>query len=215
MEKTSHYDENLADYACLFIEQLCHTKGTWAGKPFELIDWQEQIVRDLFGVIKENGYRQFNTAYVEIPKKQGKSELAAAIALLLTCGDNEERAEVYGCAADRNQAKIVFDVAVDMVRFCPALSKRVKILESQKRLEYLPTHSFYQVLSADVANKHGFNTHGVIFDELHTQPNRKLFDVMTKGSGDARMQPLFFLITTAGKTRTPSATSSMRRHSTS
>jgi phage terminase large subunit-like protein len=129
----------------------------------------------------------------------GKSELAAAIALLLTCGDNEERAEVYGCAADRNQAKIVFDVAVDMVRFCPALSKRVKILESQKRLEYLPTHSFYQVLSADVANsKHGFNTHGVIFDELHTQPNRKLFDVMTKGSGDARMQPLFFLITTAG-----------------
>ena len=65
MEKTSHYDENLADYACLFIEQLCHTKGTWAGKPFELIDWQEQIVRDLFGVIKENGYRQFNTAYVE------------------------------------------------------------------------------------------------------------------------------------------------------
>ena len=198
MEPSSHYDENLADYACLFIEQLCHTKGTWAGKPFELIDWQEQIVRDLFGVIKENGYRQFNTAYVEIPKKQGKSELAAAIALLLTCGDNEERAEVYGCAADRNQAKIVFDVAVDMVRFCPALSKRVKILESQKRLEYLPTHSFYQVLSADVANKHGFNTHGVIFDELHTQPNRKLFDVMTKGSGDARMQPLFFLITTAG-----------------
>jgi phage terminase large subunit-like protein len=98
MEPTSHYDETLADYAVLFIEQLCHTKGTWAGKPFELIDWQEQIVRDLFGVIKENGYRQFNTAYVEIPKKQGKSELAAAIALLLTCGDNEERAEVYGCA---------------------------------------------------------------------------------------------------------------------
>ena len=198
MADTSHYDKDLADYAVLFIEQLCHTKGTWAGKPFELIDWQEQIIRDLFGVIKDNGYRQFNTAYIEIPKKQGKSELAAAVALLLTCGDGEERAEVYGCAADRNQAKIVFDVAVDMVRFCPALSKRVKILGSQKRLEYLPTHSFYQVLSADVANKHGFNTHGVIFDELHTQPNRKLFDVMTKGSGDARMQPLFFLITTAG-----------------
>ena len=180
MADTSRYDKNLADYAVMFIEQLCHTKGTWAGKPFELIDWQEQIIRDLFGVIKKNGYRQFSTAYIEIPKKQGKSELAAAVALLLTCGDGEERAEVYGCAADRNQAKIVFDVAVDMVRFCPALSKRVKILASQKRLEYLPTHSFYQVLSADVANKHGFNTHGV------------------KGSGDARMQPLFFLITTAG-----------------
>ena len=198
MAKTSHYDKDAADYAVMFIESLCHTKGTWAGKPFEQIDWQEQIIRDLFGVLKPNGYRQFNTAYIEIPKKQGKSELAAAVALLLLCGDGEERAEVYGCAADRNQAKIVFDVAVDMVRFCPALSKRVKILESQKKITYLPTNSSYQVLSADVANKHGFNTHGVIFDELHTQPNRKLFDVMLQGSGDARMQPLYFLITTAG-----------------
>src|SRR5574344_2471448 len=198
MAKNSKYDKASADYAVNFIECLCHTKGTWAGKTFELIDWQEQIIRDLFGVLKSNGYRQFNTAYIEIPKKQGKSELAAAVALLLLCGDGEERAEVYGCAADRNQAKIVFDVAVDMVRLCPALAKRVKILESQKTLRYLPTNSTYQVLSADVANKHGFNTHGVIFDELHTQPNRKLFDVMTKGSGDARMQPLYFLITTAG-----------------
>lgn len=198
MEKTSHYDADAADYAVMFIESLCHTKGTWARKPFELIDWQEQIIRDIFGVLKPNGYRQFNTAYIEIPKKQGKSELAAAVALLLTCGDGEERAEVYGCAADRQQASIVFNVAADMVRMCPALSKRVKILDSQKRLIYQPTGSIYQVLSADVGNKHGFNTHGVVFDELHTQPNRKLFDVMTKGSGDARMQPLYFLITTAG-----------------
>jgi phage terminase large subunit-like protein len=198
MAKDSFYNKDSADYAVSFIESLRHTKGQWYRKPFELIDWQEQIVRDVFGVLKPNGYRQFNTAYVEIPKKMGKSELAAAIALLLTCGDGEERAEVYGCAADHNQASIVFNVAADMVRMCPALSKRVKILDSKKRLVYLPTSSFYQVLSADVANKHGFNTHGVIFDELHTQPNRKLYDVMTKGSGDARMQPLYFLITTAG-----------------
>ena len=198
MLPTSHYDKVKADRAVVFIENLRHTKGKWAGKRFWLLPWQEQIIRDLFGVLKPNGYRQFNTAYIEIPKKQGKSELAAAVALLLLCGDGEERAEVYGCAADRNQAKIVFDVAVDMVRFCPALSKRVKILESQKKITYLPTNSSYQVLSADVANKHGFNTHGVIFDELHTQPNRKLFDVMLQGSGDARMQPLYFLITTAG-----------------
>lgn len=137
----------------MFIENLCHTKGTWAGKPFELIDWQEQIIRDLFGMLKPNGYRQFNTAYIEIPKKQGKSELAAAVALLLTCGDGEERAEVYGCAADRQQAAIVFDVAADMVRMCPALSKRVKILASQKRLIYTPTNSFYQVLSAEAYSK--------------------------------------------------------------
>ena len=196
--KSSAYDKSAADYAVAFIENLCHTKGTWAGKPFELIDWQEQIIRDLFGTLKPNGYRQFNTAYIEIPKKQGKSELAAAVALLLTCGDGEERAEVYGCAADRQQAAIVFDVAADMVRMCPALSKRVKILASQKRLIYTPTNSFYQVLSAEAYSKHGFNIHGIVFDELHTQPNRKLFDVMTKGSGDARMQPLYFLITTAG-----------------
>ena len=196
--KDSVYDKDAADFAVTFIEQLCHTKGTWAGKPFELIDWQEQIIRDLFGILKPNGYRQFNTAYVEIPKKMGKSELAAAVALLLTCGDGEERAEVYGCAADRQQAAIVFDVAADMVRMCPALNKRVKILTATKRIVYAPTNSFYQVLSAEAYSKHGFNIHGVVFDELHTQPNRKLFDVMTKGSGDARMQPLYFLITTAG-----------------
>ena len=194
----STYDKDAADFAVMFIESLCHTKGTWAGKKFELIDWQEQIIRDLFGTLKPNGYRQFNTAYVEIPKKQGKSELAAAVALLLCCGDGEERAEVYGCAADRQQATIVFDVAADMVRMCPALNKRVKILASQKRIIYTPTNSFYQVLSAEAYSKHGFNIHGVVFDELHTQPNRKLFDVMTKGSGDERMQPLYFLITTAG-----------------
>ena len=197
-DKTSVYSKAAADYAVNFVECLCHTKGTWAGKPFELIDWQEQIIRDVFGTLKPNGYRQFNTAYIEIPKKQGKSELAAAVALLLTCGDGEERAEVYGCAADRQQASIVFEVAADMVRMCPALNKRVKILASQKRIMYQPTNSFYQVLSAEAYSKHGFNIHGVVFDELHTQPNRKLFDVMTKGSGDARMQPLYFLITTAG-----------------
>ena len=98
MAKTSHYDKDAADYAVMFIESLCHTKGTWAGRPFELIDWQERIIRDLFGVLKPNGYRQFNTAYIEIPKKMGKSELAAAVALLLCCGDGEERAEVYGRA---------------------------------------------------------------------------------------------------------------------
>ena len=198
MVEDSAYNKKAADYAVNFIQCLCHTKGTWAGKSFELLDWQEQIIRDLFGILKPNGYRQFNTAYIEVPKKNGKSELAAAVALLLTCGDGEERAEVYGCAADRQQAAIVFDVAADMVRMCPALSKRVKILTSQKRIVYIPTNSFYQVLSAEAYSKHGFNIHGVVFDELHTQSNRKLFDVMTKGSGDARMQPLYFLITTAG-----------------
>ena len=119
----------------------------------------------------------------------------------MTCGDGEWGAEVYGCASDRQQASIVFDVAVDMVDQCPALKKRIKPVMSVKRLVYKPTNSFYQVLSAEAYTKHGLNVHAVIFDELHAQPNRELFDVMTKGSGDARTQPLYFLITTAGTDR--------------
>ena len=191
----------LADRAVAFINSLKHTKGVWYGKNFELLPWQDKIVRDLFGTLKPNGYRQYNTAYVEIPKKQGKSELAAAIALYLTCGDGEYGAEVYGCAADRQQASIVFDVAVEMINQCPALKKRCKILGSQKRIVYMPLKSFYQVLSAESYTKHGLNVHGVIFDELHAQPNRALYDVMLTGSGDARKQPLYFLITTAGTDR--------------
>lgn len=195
------FDVQKADHAVNFINCLKHTKGRWRGVPFELLPWQDTIIRDVFGTVKENGYRQYNTAYVEIPKKNGKSELAAGIALYMTCGDGEWGAEVYGCASDRQQASIVFDVAVDMVDQCPALKKRIKPVMSVKRLVYKPTNSFYQVLSAEAYTKHGLNVHAVIFDELHAQPNRDLFDVMTKGSGDARTQPLFFLITTAGTDR--------------
>ena len=195
------FDEAKADYAVQFINCLKHTKGRWIGQPFELLPWQDRIIRDVFGTVKENGYRQYNTAYVEIPKKNGKSELAAGVALYMTRGDGEWGAEVYGCASDRQQASIVFDVAVDMVDQCPALKKRIKPVMSVKRLVYQPTNSFYQVLSAEAYTKHGLNVHAVIFDELHSQPNRELFDVMTKGSGDARTQPLFFLITTAGTDR--------------
>ena len=201
MNEIEQKGQALADRAVAFINSLKHTKGVWYGKNFELLPWQDKIVRDIFGTLKPNGYRQYNTAYVEIPKKQGKSELAAAIALYLTCGDGEYGAEVYGCAADRQQASIVFDVAVEMINQCPALKKRCKILASQKRIVYLPLKSFYQVLSAESYTKHGLNVHGVIFDELHAQPNRALYDVMLTGSGDARKQPLYFLITTAGTDR--------------
>ncbi|HSW63670.1 MAG TPA: terminase TerL endonuclease subunit [Dissulfurispiraceae bacterium] len=198
MAADSHYDKFKADRAVAFINALKHTKGIWSGQFFNLIDWQEQIVRDLFGIVKADGRRQFRTAYIEVPKKNAKSTLAAAIALLLAGGDGEESAEVYGCAGDRQQASIVFEVAADMVRMSPALTSNVKIRASSKRLIFPRTRSFYQVLSAEAYSKHGFNVHGLIFDELHTQPDRKLYDVMTKGSGDARAQPLFVFITTAG-----------------
>ncbi|MBR3630418.1 MAG: terminase large subunit, partial [Oscillospiraceae bacterium] len=197
----SHYDAAKADRAVRFIENLCHTKGRWAGKPFWLLPWQEQIIRDIFGVVREDDTRQFRTAYVEIPKKNGKSELAAAIALYLLYADNEPSAEVYGAAADRQQASIVFDVAKRMVEMTPALLKRSKIMAATKRLVNYSNVGFYQVLSAEVGTKHGLNVSGLVLDELHAQPNRSLVDVLTKGSGDARTQPLYFLITTAGTDR--------------
>jgi phage terminase large subunit-like protein len=194
----SRYDNAKADRAVRFIQNLCHTKGKWAGTKFILLPWQEQIVRDIFGIIKTNGKRQFLSAYIEIPKKNGKSELAAAIALYLLYADREPSAEVYGAACDRNQASIVFDVAKQMVLMAPALLKRSKITAATKRIVNYSNAGFYQVLSAETGTKHGLNVSGLVFDEIHAQPNRKLYDVLTKGSGDAREQPLFFIITTAG-----------------
>lgn len=351
MLETSHYDKARADRAVMFIENLCHTKAKWEGQPFWLFPWQEQIVRDVFGIVDDAGRRQFKTAYVEIPKKQGKqlaldtpiptpkgftamgeikvgdevfdehgrichvvakseidyeeqgyritfsggetivagerhqwrgemlsgdgsavtlttgeifrlpkeqgvipfripitpelgfmlrtrrryflmekiekiqnpgmqciqvdsqshlylagrscvpthnSELAAAVALYLLYADGEASPEVYGAAADRQQASIVFDVAKRMVEMSPALMKRSKIAAASKRIVNFSSVGYYQVLSAEAYTKHGFSVSGLVFDEVHTQPNRNLYDVLTKGSGDAREQPLYFLITTAG-----------------
>lgn len=129
------------------------------------------------------------------------SELAAAIALYLLYADNEPSAEVYGAAADRQQASIVFDVAKKMVEMSPALMKRTKVVDSTKRLVNYSNAGYYQVLSAEIGGKHGFSISGLIFDEIHVQPNRKLYDVLTKGTSDARANPLHFIITTAGTDR--------------
>ena len=201
MLPTSHYDKAKADRAVKFIENLCHTKGKWCGKRFWLLPWQEQLIRDIFGIVKADGNRQFRTAFVEICKKVGKSELAAAIALYLLYADNEPSAEVYGAAADRQQASIVFDVARQMVEMSPALLKRSKIMGATKRIVNYGNAGYYQVLSAEVGGKHGFSVSGLVFDEIHTQPNRQLYDVLTKGSSDARQNPLHFIITTAGTDR--------------
>lgn len=201
MLPTSHYDKKKADRAVTFIENLCHTKGKWAGTPFWLLPWQEQLIRDIFGIVKPDGNRQFRTAFVEICKKVGKSELAAAVALYLLYADNEPSAEVYGAAADRQQASIVFDVAKQMVEMSPALMKRSKLMGATKRIVNYSNAGYYQVLSAEVGGKHGFSVSGLVFDEIHSQPNRQLYDVLTKGSSDARQNPLHFIITTAGNDR--------------
>ncbi len=198
MAEDSHYDEDAADFVVAFIEQLRHTKGEFYNQPFELIDWQEKIIRDVFGILKPDGYRQFNTVYIEVPKKCGKSELAAAVALYMLCADGEQRGEVYGCAADRDQASLVFDVACDMVRLCPALMKRCDIRPSRKSINFAPTSSTYKALSADVAGKSGINVSALVFDELWVQKSDEFFKMMTVGTSDARKNPLHFIITTAG-----------------
>lgn len=133
--------------------------------------------------------------------KTHNSELAAAVALYMLYADNEPSAEVYSAASDRQQASIVFDVAKRMTEMSPALLKRSKIMAATKRIVNYQNAGFYQVLSAEVGTKHGLNVSGLCFDEIHALPNRELYDVLTKGSGDAREQSLFFIITTAGNNR--------------
>ena len=146
----------------------------------------------------EQGIRQYQYVYLEVPKKNGKSELVAATGLLHTFADDEMRGEIYGCAADRAQASLAFDVAVDMVDQNAFLKKNCKYTASKKELKDLRSGSVYKVLSAESYTKHGLNASCIIFDELHCQSNRDLWDVMYFGAGDAREQPIFYVITTAG-----------------
>lgn len=193
------FDERAADRAIAFFrDELRHTKGRYAGAPFNPTKDQELDIREIFGRMDENGNRLIRQVFKEIPKKNGKSEEAAGIALKLLFADSEAGAEIYGAAADITQAGIVFGVAASMVRHNPKLLKRSKIWDSTKRIVVPGSESYYRALTSKVAGKHGFNSHGVIFDEVHAQKNMDLWDVLTFGAGAARSQPLTFAITTAG-----------------
>lgn len=194
------FSKEKAGWAVEFISRLTHTRGEWAGQPFNLQKWQEKIIRELFGRVQRDGMRQYRTAYIEVPRKNGKTELAAAIALFMLFGDGEPGAEIYSAAADREQASLVFNAAASMVRHNKALSSLCKIIDSQKRIVYYKTNSFYRAISAEAYSKHGFNAHAVIYDELHVAPNRELWDVLQTSMG-ARRQPLMLAITTAGYDR--------------
>lgn len=185
-----------------FLRRFCrHSKGEWANKPFELLDWQwRRIVGPLFGWRRPDGTRRFRRAYIEIPKKNGKSALCSALALYLLMADREPGAEVYTAAADRDQATIVFGEAANMVEASPALSSRLQVIRSTKRVIFAKERAFLRALSADVPTKEGLNIHGLIFDELHTQKTRDLWDTLTYG-GAARRQPLLVAVTTAGVDR--------------
>jgi phage terminase large subunit-like protein len=187
------YDEDAAERVVNFIERFCsHVKGHTG--PFLLEEWQKNdIIRPLFGWKRADGRRKFRQCYIEIPRKNGKSNLVAAIALYLLVAEQEEGAEIISAAGDRNQARIVFDIAAAMVGQNKNLSSRCRTL--QHAIYY--KNSFYKSISAEARTKHGFNCSAVLFDELHTQRDRELYDVLTT-SVAAREQPLIIMLTTAG-----------------
>ena len=195
------YNDAKAQRAVRFIEGLKLFEGEWAGQYLKLELWQKKrIVMPVFGTVNRDGTRTIRTVYIEIPRKNGKTTLAAPIALLLLCADDEPGAQIYSAAADREQASLVFNVAEQMVLQNPTLSKLCKIIPSRKRIVYKPTQSFYSAISSEAYTKHGMNAHGIIFDELHAQPNRELWDVLRTSKG-SRRQPLTVAITTSGYDR--------------
>jgi len=194
-----HFDREAANHACEFFERyLKHSQGRWAGCRFELLPWQMKIIRRIFGWKRRDGTRRYRRVYIEIPKKNGKSTLAAGIALYLLVADHEPGAMVYSAAGDIEQAALVFETAKTMVEMSPELRKFIKPF--RRSLVVPRTRSTYRVISAEARTKHGPNISGIVFDELHVQPNRELWDALTAGVA-ARKQPLIVAITTAGYDR--------------
>lgn len=197
-----YFDEAAAnrfpDFCAKFIK---HTQGQFRGKPFILEPWELEIFRNFFGWLKKSdGLRRFKKLYLEIPKKQGKSSLCAALALYLLAMDGEFSAEVYGGAKDKKQAQLIFREAKRMVKASPALRKLYQINSGTITIPKL--EAMYCTVSRETASQHGINASAVIFDELHALKDAELFEVLTMGSGDARQQPVQIAITTAGFDRT-------------
>lgn len=183
-----------------FAQNIRHTKGSFAGKPFELEAWQRKATRRLFGWKRRvDSSRKFRTMFVFVPRKNGKSTWGAGLALYLLHADREIGAEIVSAAADTEQANVIFSIAKDMNDADLTLRHRGKSF--RRSLVVHETGSNYKVISADAHTKHGANLHGILFDELHAQPSRDLFDVLKTSTG-ARRQPLEIYMTTAGFDRT-------------
>lgn len=196
------FDGARADRAQHFMETaLVHPRGPLAGRPFVLAPWEAELVRTLFGTVVyddqfDRWVRLYRLLWLELARGNGKTALMAAIALLMLCADDEEAAEVYGAAKDRDQAGHVFITAARMVQKGP-LRKHLKVWEGRRRIVYGPTGSFYQVIAADAGGSLGQNPHCIALDEAITQPNRDLWDSLKGGMGK-RLQPLMVAGTTAG-----------------
>ena len=184
-----------SDRVIRFIEMLTNTKGPAAGTPFLLRDWQKDIVRGIYDPQTEDNRRRVRHALITMPRKNGKTELAAGLVLYHLLADGEINGEVYSAAANRDQAAHIFNAAAAMIRADPDLSSLVNIIESQKRIVHYASGSYYKALSSDAKSKHGFNASCIVYDELAQAPNRELYDVLVT-STSARAQPLTVVIST-------------------
>lgn len=222
----AEFSRQKAMRAIKFIEKASvHTKSVWARKPFKLEPWQrgtawrdpesglwrvDGMIAPIFGAVKWNDFwgqwvRQFQEVWIELARKQGKSELMAAMGLYLLIYDGEWSAEIIGAASDKRQASAVFNVARDMVRLSPVLSKmeakgEIEIIDSRKRIIHRPTLSTYEVVSADAMANLGANPYAILIDEVLAQPNRDLWDFLAQGFG-TRPNQILIGITTAGPDR--------------
>lgn len=203
-QRGDHFCQPRADHAKAFFEEiLVHTKGTWARKRFVLSKWQhDEIIAPVFGWVKWSGefecyVREIRIVWIELARKQGKSEILAGIALYMLCADGEEQAEVYGAACDKDQARKVFDVAARMVQLSPVLSRRLVVKNHEKRIIDEKTGSYYEVIAADAAGNLGHNPHCIVFDEVLTQKNGDLWNSLRTAMG-TRSQALMVAATTPG-----------------
>lgn len=193
------FDRAAADFAAEFIETFCTlTKGRTSGRKVRLLDWQRDLVARLFGWKRADGTRRFRTAYVEIPKKNGKSLLMSAIAIYMAVADGESGAEVYLAAVNSKQARIIFDECKKMILCSPALKKRLEIKDTNKKILHRASFSKIELVTSDAESQDGFDSSCTIFDELHRQKNSRLWDVF-EFAGRGREQPLLLAITTAGQ----------------
>jgi len=192
-----HFDEAEATRAIHFVERLKHCKGESAGKRFLLEPWQQSIIANLWGWRRSDGTRRYRTAFIYVPRKNGKSSLAASLILLLLYADDERGAEIVGAASEYQQASLIFTYARGMIEQSPELLERSSIYKGQmKAVQLKDGYSTYRVVSREAASQHGGNLSGFVLDELHALDDSELLQVLETSVG-ARKQPLGIFITTA------------------
>jgi phage terminase large subunit-like protein len=176
-----------------FINCLCHTGDFW-GVPFCLRPWQEDIIRKIFDASGKSKYRK---VFIALPRKQGKTELAAAILLYLMFGTGKRAQRIFSASGTRDQAALIYGAAASMIRQSQALSDIAITYDGYKRIKCEPIDGVYQALSSEHAEKYGLRPSAVMLDELHVLPNRDLFNALMTAFG-ATVNPLTVMITTAG-----------------